>query len=79
MNVYTVNGKQITGIRVSEDDDEIVLRVPGQVGVTKIAQEDVDEVVESKVSLMPAGLTTQLKNRGEFDDLMKYVLETRKP
>ena len=78
VTVYTVDGKQVTGLRVSDDDDEIVLRNPAQPDLIKIAKEDVDEVLDSKLSLMPSGLTTQLKNRGEFDDLMKYVIETRK-
>ncbi|MFT5524349.1 MAG: hypothetical protein ACI9HK_002301, partial [Pirellulaceae bacterium] len=64
--------------RVSEDDKEIVLRNLAQPDVIKIAKEDVDEVIESKTSIMPANLVRQLKNRGEFNDLMKYIIETRK-
>ena len=39
---------------------------------------DVEEILESKTSVMPTGLTKQLKDRGQFNDLLKYILETRK-
>ena len=78
MTVVTAEGKQITGLRVSENADEIVLRNPGVPDLIKISKKDVDELLPSKLSVMPSGLTTHLKNRGEFDDLMKYIIETRK-
>ena len=76
--VLTLDGKQHTGIRVSENEDEIVLRNLAQPIPITIAKKDIDEVVDSRTSLMPANLTQQLKTRDEFNDLMKYVLEIRK-
>jgi putative heme-binding domain-containing protein len=76
--VLTNQGKQYTGVRISENADEIVLRNLAQPTPIVIKKEDVDEVFESRTSLMPANLTRQLKTRAEFDDLMKYVLEVRK-
>lgn len=76
--VLTDQGKQYTGVRISENDDEIVLRNLAQPTPIVIKKEDVDEVVQSRTSLMPANLTRQLKTRAEFDDLMKYVIEVRK-
>jgi putative membrane-bound dehydrogenase-like protein len=76
--VLTTEGKQFTGIRVSESDSEIVLRNLAQPQPIVFPKEDVEEVLESRTSLMPANLARQLKNRGEFNDLMKYVIETRK-
>jgi putative heme-binding domain-containing protein len=78
VSVITVAGKQITGLRVSENKNEIVLRNAGQPELIKISKKDVDQMVESKISLMPANMATQLKDRGQFDDLLRYVLETRK-
>ena len=78
VNVLTVEGKQITGLRVSETKDEIVLRNLGQKELIKIAKKDIEDIVESRTSVMPDGLTKQLKDRGQFDDLLKYILETRK-
>lgn len=77
VTVITLNGKSETGIRISQNDDEIVLRNLAEPKPIVIKQSDVDEIVESKKSLMPANLAKTLKNRREFDDLMKYVIETR--
>jgi len=78
VNLITVDGKQYTGIRVSEDDNEIVLRNLAQPEPITFKKEDIDEVLESRTSLMPTSLMRQLKDRGEFDDLMKYILEIRR-
>lgn len=76
--VITVDGRQFTGVRVEEDDEQMVLRNLAQPEPITIKKDDIDEIVESRTSLMPANLTRQLKDRGEFNDLMKYVLEVRK-
>lgn len=78
VTVVTDDGKLFTGIRVSQDDKEIVLRNLAQPKPITIAADSIDEVVESKVSLMPENLVRLLKDRQEFDDLMKYILEVRK-
>ena len=78
VSVLTVDGKVQTGIRISENEKEIVLRNLAEPEPITIDQEDIEEVIESKVSLMPENLTRQLKSRKEFDDLMKYIIEIRK-
>ena len=78
VTVLTVQGKLFTGIRVAETDDQIVLRNLAQPQPLEFSKDDVEEVVESRTSLMPANLTRQLKSRQEFNDLMKFVLQTRK-
>jgi putative heme-binding domain-containing protein len=78
VSVETVEGKQYTGIRISEDDNEIVLRNLAQPEPITIKKDDVVEVYDSRTSLMPAGLAKQLKSREEFNDLMKYIFEIRK-
>jgi putative heme-binding domain-containing protein len=78
VTVLTVDGKQYTGIRVSEDDNGIVLRNLAQPEPMTIEGSDIDEVLDSRTSLMPANLTRQLKSRGEFNDLLRYVIEIRK-
>nr|WP_231617429.1 PVC-type heme-binding CxxCH protein [Novipirellula aureliae] len=77
VSVLTVDGKLLTGVRVADNDDEIVLRNLAAPDPIKIPQDDVEEVIESKVSLMPENLARQLKDRSEFDDLMKYIIEIR--
>ncbi|MFK8113645.1 MAG: PVC-type heme-binding CxxCH protein [Rubripirellula sp.] len=78
VNVLTVSGRVQTGVRISENKEELVLRNLAEPNPIKIKQDDIDDVVESKVSLMPANLARQLKSRKEFDDLMKYIIEIRK-
>ena len=75
--VVTTDGKQLTGIKVEENDREVVLRIPTQPEPVRIPRANVDEVVASPVSLMPAGLVQLLKDRREFNDLLRYVLEIR--
>ena len=78
VTVVTVEGKIYTGIRVSENDTEIVLRNLAQPEPLTLKKEDLEEVVNSRTSIMPASLARQLKTREEFNDLLKYVLEIRK-
>ncbi len=78
VNVITNDGKVYTGICISEDDQELVLRNLVEPEPIVLKQDDIDDVVESRTSMMPANLTRQLKSRDEFNDLMKYVLELRK-
>ena len=72
------DGKQHTGMRVSEDENQLLLRNLAQPAPVSFQKDDIDEVFESPISLMPENLVRQLKNRQEFDDLMRYVLEVRK-
>jgi putative heme-binding domain-containing protein len=78
VTVITADGRQATGMRISETADEIVLRNLAQSTPMAFRKTDVDEIFESPVSLMPEHLVRQLKNRQEFNDLMRYVLEVRK-
>ena len=78
VKVLTLDGMLQTGVRISETDKEIVLRNLAEPDPITIAQDDIDDVMEAKLSLMPESLTKQLKSRQEFDDLMKYIIEIRK-
>jgi len=78
VSVLTVDGQVFTGIRVSEDDDQLVLRNVANPKPIVIDQDDIEQVKDSKTSLMPANLVRQLKSRQEFNDLMKYVIEVRR-
>jgi putative heme-binding domain-containing protein len=75
--VVTDDGKQRVGMKVEENDGEIVLRNPVQPEPIRIAKGAIEEVSESPVSIMPAGLVRMLESRRDFDDLLRYVLETR--
>ncbi|MEM1227781.1 MAG: PVC-type heme-binding CxxCH protein [Planctomycetota bacterium] len=77
VSVLTSDGKIQTGLRVSENDDQFVLRNLAQPTPIVISQDDIEEVMDSQVSMMPANLARSLANRQEFNDLMKYVIEVR--
>ncbi len=78
VSVVTAEGKIYTGLRVQENDKQLILRNLAQPKPMTISKDDVEEVFESRTSLMPANLTRQLKSRREFDDLIKYLIELRK-
>ena len=78
VNVLTDDGRVITGIRISEDDNGIVLRNVAEPKPITISSDSIDDVIESKLSMMPDGLVRSLKNRQEFDDLLKYLISLKK-
>jgi putative membrane-bound dehydrogenase-like protein len=78
ITVLDADGKLHTGIRISENDKEIVLRNIAAPKPIKIKQQDIEDVKDSAVSLMPENLVKQLKSRKDFNDLMKYIIEIRK-
>jgi putative heme-binding domain-containing protein len=77
VNVLTADGTILTGIRVGEDDKRLTLRNLAQPEPIVLEKENVDEVIDSRTSLMPASLVRLLKDRQEFNDLVKYLIETR--
>jgi putative heme-binding domain-containing protein len=78
VSVLTDDGRTQSGVRISESEKEIVLQNLAQLEPIKIVQDNIEEIMESDVSLMPENLARQLKSRKEFNDLLKYVIETRK-
>jgi putative heme-binding domain-containing protein len=73
------NGKVRTGIVTFRNEKEVVVRDSAQLGKeVRLAVEDIEEEVPAK-SLMPAGLADQLRSRGEFLDLVKFVSVLGKP
>ncbi|MEO1980329.1 MAG: DUF6797 domain-containing protein, partial [Fuerstiella sp.] len=76
--VVTVDGRTQTGLLVSRNDDGVVLRDPARNGdrITITANE-IDEILASKLSIMPAGIVNQLGGRQQFLDLVRYLLDMR--
>lgn len=82
--VHTTQGKSYTGVVLRDPDtsDLIVMDSTGQ--ETKVANSDVDDIVPSRVSSMPAGLLNTLETN-EIADLFAYLREpppvivTRRP
>ena len=77
VNVLMNDGNMMTGIRISEDDQGIVLRNVAEPKPITIPRDTIDVVIDSDVSMMPDGLVRSLKTRQEFDDLMKYLISLK--
>ena len=75
VTVLTADGLVLSGFLVSETDDELVIREPVGGQEVKILQDDVDDMATTKVSAMPAGLVNQLKDRSQFSDLLRFLIE----
>ena len=76
VSVLTTKGQLKTGILVSQNKTQIVLReLTDLLHPTTIPQSQIDEIEKTSVSIMPQGLIDSLQSEGEFYDLMRYVLE----
>ena len=79
MNVIKLDGSIVSGFLVEENDEKITLSISAESGKLRdIPQDDVDDAIISKVSTMPGGLATTLKNRQEFLDIARFVLEVNR-
>lgn len=77
VNVRTIDGRVLTGLLVEDSSERLVLKVQG--GKTEtLARNDVDEVQQSKLSMMPEGLETQLSPQ-EIRDLFALLTLDRSP
>jgi len=77
VKILTLDGDVITGIQISRTDEEIVVRNVADPKPITIKMDDIEDIAQAKVSVMPANLVRELKNRQEFDDLMTYVIKIR--
>ena len=76
--ILHVDGRTLVGPVIKETKDEIVLGdYSGQGGEIKIAVDDIDVQRDSKVSGMPDSLVDEMKNRQQFLDLLKYVIDLK--
>jgi len=79
VTVITDSGSVVSGYLVEKTDERITLSIMAQKGKRQdIAVDEIDEIVESKVSTMPAGLVKSFQNRGEFLDLARFILEVNR-
>jgi len=75
MTVITDEGRAITGFKVEENDDVLVLRDPAGGKKSTVDQDAIDEISPSEISAMPAGLANQLAGRQQFMDLLRFVID----
>lgn len=77
-NLLTVDGRTISGTKVSEDANQIVIRDSANDDrAVVILRDDIDQIRPGKISTMPADLADQLKSRQQFLDLVRYVIDMK--
>lgn len=75
--VLTDDGQVITGIKVDEDDERLVVRTADGQSVT-LVKKQIDELHQNKISLMPTGLLNVL-SEAEIRDLFAFLTSTTPP
>ncbi|MGB7324942.1 MAG: c-type cytochrome [Rubripirellula sp.] len=71
--ILTVDGRTITGVLVKEDDDNVsLMSSPEAKEPTVVAQDDIEAMVPSSVSMMPKALMDQY-TEDEIFELMWYL------
>jgi putative heme-binding domain-containing protein len=78
VTVVTATGKVLLGRMVEESPEKIVLQVSsGDLERVTLSRAEIEEVVPSKLSAMPANLVDQLANRDQFLDLVRYLMSLK--
>jgi putative membrane-bound dehydrogenase-like protein len=77
LTVVTKDGKAISGLPVEDSAQRVVLKVQGDKQEI-IARADIEEVVPSKLSLMPEGIEKQLQPQ-ELYDLFAFISLDKPP
>ena len=75
--VVTENGRILTGLLAEENEQRIVLKLPGG-KVETISRDQVEEINVSPLSLMPEGLEKQLTDQ-ELQDLFAFLAFDKPP
>ena len=75
VQVLLANGRHLTGVLVSQDDQGLVVDQIEANKPIRIDDADIDDFKEIKLSSMPQGLANQLSNRQQFLDLVSYLAE----
>lgn len=77
-SVLTNDGRVVSGIVVSQNDQQVVLR-GGKTAdqLITILVAEIDEMALSSKSTMPDGLVNELKDRQQFLDLLRYVIDIK--
>lgn len=73
--VTTLDGRQIQGLIVEQDDASVTLAIDAQ-RTERVARDDIDEMAPGSMSLMPSGFDQQL-NPQELADLVEFLKASR--
>ena len=77
VKVLTAAGKVHSGLQISENESELVLRNTSDGKRIVIPQDDIEQIMPSRVSIMPSGLVTQFKDKQQFLDLIAFLVQLR--
>ena len=77
LTVVTKEGRVVSGLPIEDSPQRVVLKVQGDKQEI-IARTDIEEVVPSKLSLMPEGLEKQIQPQ-EMHDLFAYITLDKPP
>ena len=76
--ISTLDGEIFTGIIQTQNEAQIILRDPGEPErVMIIDRNNLDEMRTAKKSSMPDDLVKELKDRRQFLDLLRYVIDLK--
>ena len=75
-NVLLRDGRDVTGLLVSDTDDSVTIKTAEAIEHT-IPRAEIDEMVQHKVSLMPSGLAQNMTTK-QIVDLVEYLLSLKK-
>ncbi len=77
IQISTRAGELKSGRLLERNADRVVLRDATTSAAVSLPAAEIDEIIESKVSLMPAGQANLLASRQQFLDLVRYLIEIR--
>ncbi|TWT57679.1 Alcohol dehydrogenase cytochrome c subunit precursor [Thalassoglobus neptunius] len=79
VTVITDDGRFTSGYLVEQTDEKVVLSIAAEKGkLREIPADQIEEIIASPLSTMPAGLVRSLADREEFLNLARFVLEVNK-
>ena len=68
-------GETVMGFKVSETAKELVIREAARGKEIKLDKNEIASVRPTKLSVMPMGLANQLKDRNQFLDLVRFLMD----
>lgn len=78
VTIATVDGKVVTGLPVEETADLLILRDATQPDrLISIKVKEIEERLVTKKSLMPSGQMNLLRDRQQFLDLVRYLIDIK--
>jgi putative heme-binding domain-containing protein len=75
-NVLLADGRDVSGILISDTDDAVTIKTAEAIE-QRIPRQQIDEIVQQQVSLMPIGLAQNMTAQ-QVVDLVEYLLSLKK-